>query len=145
MKIFVIYDKAPTSEWAFFDFAELTGKNKIREWLDGLPEVDRGRIDARLLLMEGQARWSEGWVSKYVCSGTLFEFRIKGKGVQYRPLGDYYGPRRFLILAGAIEKGDKIPSSDVETALDRHKRAKRNNKHAVPHQFEGESNLEEND
>ena len=75
------------SEWAFFDFAELTGKNKIREWLDGLPEMDRGRIDARLLLMEGQARWSEGWVSKYQCSGTLFEFGIKGKGVQYRPLG----------------------------------------------------------
>lgn len=130
------------SEWAFFDFAELTGKNKIREWLDGLPEMDRGRIDARLLLMEGQARWSEGWVSKYQCSGTLFEFRIKGKGVQYRPLGDYYGPRRYLILAGAIEKGDKIPSSDVKTALDRHKRANRNNKHAVRHQFEGESDLE---
>lgn len=131
--------------WTLFDYAELTGKNKIKEWLDGLPEADQARIDQRLLLMEAQRVWSEKWVSKYESAGNLFEFRIKGKNVQYRPLGSYFGKLRYIILAGAIEKGGKIPTSDVETALERHKRVKENKSHAVQHQFEGESDLAEDD
>jgi hypothetical protein len=93
--------------------------------------------------MSASLRWPEKWVSKYESGGTLYEFRIKGTNVQYRPLGDYHGKRRYIILAGAIEKGDKIPTSDVNTAIERQKRVARNEKHAVPHKFEGESDMEE--
>jgi hypothetical protein len=129
--------------WTFFDYVELTGKNKIVEWLETLPPADQARIDNRLLLMVANRRWPEKWVSKYESSGSLYELRIKGKDVQYRPLGTYFGKLRYVILAGAIEKGGKIPLSDIDTAIDRQKRVEGNEKHAVPHQFEGESDLEE--
>lgn len=123
------------SAWAIFDYAELTGKNKIAEWLDGLPPADQAKIDNRLLKMAGSAVWPDKWASRYRCAGKLYEFRIQGLNVQYRPLGTYCGPRKYIILAGAIEKGDQIPKSDVDTALDRGKKVKRNERHAVPHQF----------
>ncbi|WP_083909773.1 type II toxin-antitoxin system RelE/ParE family toxin [Methylocystis rosea] len=123
------------SAWSILDYAELTGKNKIVEWLDGLPAVDQAKIDNRLLKMVGSAVWPDKWVSRYRSPGKLHEFRISGMNVQYRPLGAYCGPRRYIILAGAIEKGDKIPKSDVDTALEREKRVHKNERHAVPHQF----------
>ena len=122
--------------WTFFDYAELTGRNKIAEWLEGLPDGDRAKIDNRLLLMIASPRWPEKWMSKYHSKGKLYEFRISGKNVEYRPLGSYYGTRQYIILAGAIEKGDEIPRSDVDTANERHERVKKNPKHAVPHQFD---------
>lgn len=131
-------------EWSFFNYAELSGKNKIYEWLSSLPAADQARIDDRLLQMVATAVWPEKWASKYRCSGTLYEFRIKGT-VQYRPLGNYDGRRRYLILTGAIEKGDRIPSTDVNTALDRQKRVQGNRKHVVAHQFESEDALEEDE
>lgn len=131
--------------WAFFDYAELTGKNKIEEWLSALPAADQAKIDNRLLQMIAAIRWPEKWVSKYESAATLYEFRITGKNVQYRPLGTYYGKLRYIILAGAIEKGGSIPKSDVDTAIERHRRVKGNDKHAVSHQFDSESDLEENE
>jgi phage-related protein len=121
--------------WRFFDYVELTKRNKIREWLDALPEGDRARIDSRLLMMAALPSWPEKWVSKYRCSGDLYEFRITGKGVQYRPLGTYYGAKQYVILAGAIEKGDKVPKSDIDVALARLSNLERNDSHAVPHEF----------
>jgi hypothetical protein len=123
--------------WQFFDYAELTGRNKISEWIAGLPPADQAKIDNRLLQMIGARQWPEKWVSKYHSTGKLFEFRIKGRDVQYRPLGSYFGKSRYIILSGAIEKGDRIPQSDVDTANDRHARVEGNAKHAVPHQFDG--------
>ena len=109
-----------------------------------LPPGDQARIDNRLLQMVAASRWPEKWVSKYQSMGTLYEFRIKGLNVQYRPLGSYHGKLRYIILAGAIEKDGKLSKSDVDTANDRHGRVKGNNKYAVPHQFDGEGDLEEN-
>ena len=129
--------------WDFFDYAELTGKNKIFEWLCALPPADQAKIDGRLLQMVALARWPEKWVSTYESSGNLLEFRIKGANVQYRPLGSYNGRRKYVILAGAIEKDGKIPRNDVDTANDRHGRVRENERHAVPHQFYSESDLEE--
>jgi hypothetical protein len=68
----------------------------------------------------------------------LFEFRITGDRVQYRPLGTYWGKLRYALLAGAIEKGDKIPRSDVETAERRLSNLRKDPTHAVIHQFDDE-------
>jgi hypothetical protein len=106
---------------------------------------DRAKIDNRLLHMMAALRWPEKWVSKYHSEGKLYEFRISGRNVEYRPLGSYYGPHRYIILAGAIEKGDRIPQSDVDVANDRHERARKNPKHAVPHQFDDDGDLEKNE
>jgi hypothetical protein len=49
--------------WDFFDYAELTGKNKIAEWLSTLPPADQAKIDNRLLQMIAARQWPEKWVS----------------------------------------------------------------------------------
>jgi phage-related protein len=133
------------SGWTFFDYVELTGRNQIRNWLDGLPEEDCAKIDYRLRQMSAMATgaWPEKWISKYHGTAEIFELRISGNRVKYRPLGTYYGPRRFIILAGAIEKGWRIPRSDIETAERRLSNVQRNSKYARLHQYDGEEPVED--
>ena len=132
--------------WDFFNYAELNGRNQIRAWLDGLPEADRAKIDYRLLQMAGEPPpWREKWVSRYRGTDELYEFRITGKKVQYRPLGTYFGELKYLILNGAIEKNWKIPKSDVQTAVRRLSNIRKDSAHVVPHQFDDEEDLEENE
>jgi len=124
--------------WTFLDYVETSGRNPIRKWLDGLPEGDRAKVDYRLLQMAAMSPpWPEKWISKYRTT-DLFEFRITGHGVQYRPLGTYWGKSRYVLLAGAIEKGGKIPRSDVETAKRRLNDLHKDPAHAVIHQFDDE-------
>lgn len=80
--------------------------------------------------------WPEKWISKYRGTAEIFEFRITGKKVQYRPLGSYFGKLRYVLLIGAIEKGDKIPRSDIETAEQRLTNVQRDQSHAVIHHFD---------
>ncbi len=133
------------SGWTFFDYVELTGRNPIRDWLDRLPEEDCVKIDYRLRQMSAMATpvWPDGWVSKYRGTDEIFELRISGNRVKYRPLGTYYGLRQFIILAGAIEKGWKIPRSDIETDERRLANLRGNSNHACLHQYDGEEDLED--
>jgi phage-related protein len=129
------------SIWTFLDYVEITGRNPIQDWLRGLPDDDRAKIDYRFQQMAGMERWPEKWISKYQTT-ELFEFRIKGR-VQYRPLGIYWGRHVYILLAGAIEKGDKIPKQDVETAEKRLSNLRKDPRHAVIHQFDDAEDLEE--
>jgi phage-related protein len=131
----------------FYDYVELTGRKPVREWLTALPGHDKAKIDLRLQHIEAMplSSWSDKWVSKY--RGTeLFELRISGKKIEYRPLGVYFGQGKFVILAGAIEKGDKLKKSDVEVAEQRLRRLREDARHARAHEFddeEDEGDLEE--
>jgi phage-related protein len=129
--------------WTFYDYVETTGRHPIREWLDSLPQADCAKIDYRLRQMAILPRWSDKWVSKYRGADDLYEFRISGNNVEYRPLGTYFGEKRYILLAGAIEKGDKIPRSDIETAERRLANARKDWAHVTFHQYDGED-LEEN-
>ena len=93
--------------------------------------------------MSALPKWPEKWVSKYHGTDEIYEFRIKGNRVQYRPLGTYLGARRYIILAGAIEKGDKIPRSDIETAERRLANVRRDRAHVAFHEYDGVEDLEE--
>jgi phage-related protein len=129
--------------WTFFDYVEKSDRNPIQEWLRGIPEEDRAKIDYRLAQMAAMAPpWPEKWISKYQTT-ELFEFRITGNRVQYRPLGTYWGKLRYVLLAGAIEKGDKIRKSDVETAERRLSELRKDPSHAIIHQFDDEEDVEE--
>jgi phage-related protein len=124
--------------WTFLDYVERSGRNPIQEWLRALPEDDRAKIDYRLTQMAAmRPPWPEKWISKYQTT-DLFEFRITGNWVQYRPLGVYWGRLRYVLLAGAIEKGDKIPKSDIETAIRRLSDLQKDPNHVVIHQFDDE-------
>jgi phage-related protein len=124
--------------WTFLDYVEKSGRNPIQGWLRTLPEDDRAKIDYRLTQMAAmRPPWPEKWISKYQTT-KLFEFRITGNRVQYRPLGVYWGRLRYVLLAGAIEKGDKIPKSDIETAVRRLSVLQKDPSHVVIHQFDDE-------
>jgi phage-related protein len=128
--------------WTFFDYVEKGGRNPIRRWLDRIPAGDGARIDYRLQQMAAMVKWPEKWVSKYQGADEIYEFRIKGYKVQYRPLGTYFGARGYILLAGAIEKGNRIPRSDIETAVRRLGQLRRGDANAVHHQFDDEEDLE---
>jgi len=130
--------------WVILDYVEKSGRNPIRDWLDSLDEDDRAKIDRRLLQMIGLPRWPEKWASKYKGYDEIFELRITGNKVQYRPLYAYFGRGRLILLVGAIERGNKIPKSDLETAVERLNRVKQDASHAQPHNFDDEGDLEEN-
>jgi phage-related protein len=129
--------------WSFYDYIETTGRNPIRDWLDDLPPADCAKIDYRLRQMVIMSKWPEKWVSKYQGTDDIFEFRITGNKVQYRPLGTYYGTKQYLLLAGAIEKGNKIPTSDVESAKRRLATARKEPGHVTFHHYDADSDLEE--
>jgi hypothetical protein len=77
--------------WTFFDYVEKSGRNPVQEWLRERPDKDRAKIDYRLTQMAAMPPpWPEKWISKYRTT-DLFEFRIAGNRVQYRPLGIYWG------------------------------------------------------
>jgi hypothetical protein len=131
--------------WTFYNYIETTGRNPIREWLNDLPPADSAKIDYRLRQMAVLPKWPEKWVSKYQGTDEIFEFRITGNKVQYRPLGTYYGTKQYLLLAGAIEKGDKIPTSNVESAIRRLGIVRKELGHVVQHHYDSETDLEEAD
>lgn len=131
--------------WTFYDYIETTGRNPIREWLDDLPPAASAKIDYRLRQMVAMSKWPEKWVSKYQGTDDIFEFRITADKVQYRPLGTCYGTKQYLLLIGAIEKGDKLPRSDVETAQRRLAAVRKETGHVALHRYDSESDLEEAD
>jgi hypothetical protein len=129
--------------WTFYDYIELTKRNPIRRWLDGLSDGARGKIDVRLLQMSGMTRWPEGWVSKYHGTEEIFELRIIHSNVQYRPLGTYFGEKQFILLNGAVEKG-KIPKSDIEVAQTRLQAIRKDSRHVHFHEYDPDT-LEEDE
>jgi phage-related protein len=126
------------ASWTFYDNIETTGRNPIRNWLDELPPADSGKINYRLRHMAAMPRWSDKWISKYRGTEEIYEFRIAGNRIQYRPLGTYLGAGRYILLIGAIEKGDRIPRSDIETAERRLVNVRRDyGGHVKFHEYDG--------
>ena len=109
------------SVWTFYDYVEPSGRVPFWDWFTALPEDVPPYIDARILVMRGLVTWSEKWISSYRCAGKIFELRIPFNKVQYRPLGMYAPGRALIFLAGAIEKGGKLPTETVKRAIDRQK------------------------
>ena len=69
--------------------------------------------------MESLDKWPDKWASAYKGRDKIIELRIKGpSNIQYRPLGMHHPKRRkcFVILQGAVEKGGKIPTSELDAA-----------------------------
>jgi len=102
--------------WTFYDFLDGRGVNTIRQWLNGLPDKARAKINTRLLFMRAARVWPEQYVSSLTDWPNLVELRVASSGDQYRPIG-FYGPERreFTLVLGAIEKG-KLPIRILEVA-----------------------------
>lgn len=94
------------------------GKCPIDKWLDSniITTKDRAAFDAQVdstERIEGDQLPPER-VKRY--QGTnLEEFKVSGDKKKLRPLCIRQG-KTIILLAGAIEKGSKIPKGDIETA-----------------------------
>lgn len=130
-------------EWIILDYVELIGRNPIRDWLDDLSEGDRARVDYRLIGMQSSAKWPDKWVSKYRGTKENLELRIFGNKIQCRPLAAYHGHKTLVLLAGAFERGGRIPKSNRETAERRLDNLRSGKGGTIPHQFDDDIDLEE--
>jgi len=109
--------------WTFVEFVERSGATPFSDWVLSLPDDAQAHIAARLLQMEALPQWPEKWASRYKGYTSLVELRMQWNRRQYRPLGVYARGQRgtFVLLAGAIEKGGKLPKGDLESADRRRK------------------------
>lgn len=124
--------------WTIATYLSGTGGTPFEDWLAKVPLGAQAAIDDRLFKMEALSKWSEKWASSYKGYPGLFELRIPHNKVQYRPLGAYspHPSQRywFVIVAGAIEKGGKIPKSVLDTAANRVEEMKKDPKRARPYE-----------
>lgn len=109
---------APFSSWSFYDHFE-QDKNCLKAWLDSLDASVRedvaDKLRTMLLSMRSMRVWPEKWFSAYKGRDDIYEIRITFKKVQYRPFGCYKPSRWcFTLIGGSIEKGDTIPSGDLD-------------------------------
>jgi len=121
--------------WTFLDFVDDAGESMFEKWLLSQPPDAQAHIANRILTMEGLENWLPKWATKLVDWDGLVELRISFNKVQYRPLGMYRPGRQFVLLCGAIEKGDKIPRRLLETADTRRKLIEREPNRARPHRY----------
>ncbi|UDL91699.1 type II toxin-antitoxin system RelE/ParE family toxin [Mesorhizobium sp. PAMC28654] len=123
------------SEWTILDYIEPTGRNCAADWLAGLSHEAQAVIAQRLLAMEGMKVWSEKWASKLSDWDGLIELRVTYKGVQYRPLGVYQPNKRFVLLGGAIEKGNEMPRRHLDSADRRRKQLQKDPTRVRQHEY----------
>ncbi len=121
--------------WTILDFIEPGGKCPFFEWQSGLPLDAQAHIDARLLQMVGLQQWPEKWISKYKTTKRIYELRIPFNKIQYGPLGVYAPSRTFILVEGAIERGDKIPTSALARAERRQRLLAKEPHHVREHRY----------
>jgi len=105
--------------WSFKAFKTGSGRNIMDEWVEGLPEDDQAAIEARITLLKAtKVGIITHYFDKRKDSDKIFEIRIKGNKVQYRPLGCFgFGQGVFTLLMGATERDRKLaPKTATKTA-----------------------------
>lgn len=115
--------------WEFKVFLNEKGIDVIGKWLAGLPPRDRAKIKVRLSYLKKTKKWGSKLVKKLQGKkfDPIYEVRISGRNVEYRPLG-FYGPgeQDFTLVIGARKKSGKRkkpswePTNARETAKKRY-------------------------
>ena len=123
---------ASFTSWQFYDYITDSGRNPFAEWLNLIPKDAQAFVDNRLLAMERLRKWSEKWASDYKGEDKIVELRITFNKVQYRPLGMYQPGYKFVLLNGAIEKGGRIPRTDLDSAARHRDRLLREGSCVIP-------------
>lgn len=121
--------------WTICDYIEPGGHNPVAKWIEGIPPSAQAALTDRLLAMESLKDWQPKWSTKLTGWDGLVELRIPHKKVQYRPIGMYLPNKIFVILCGAIEKGDELPRRHLETADRRRKQLLKEPERVGPHEY----------
>ena len=110
--------------WKFKEFVDI-GEDigAFESWLNGLPLKDQAKIEAFIRRLELMKVLPPKLVFPLTGYRKIYELKIHGPALQYRPLG-CYGPNRneFTLLVGAKEEGSKFEPKDApRKAVDRQK------------------------
>jgi hypothetical protein len=96
--------------WTFKVFIDERGIDVIGKWRKDLPLGDKARIRIRLAYMKTIKIWDAHLVKKLQGKkfDPIYEIRISGNKVEYRPLG-FYGPgeKDSTLVIGARKKSGK--------------------------------------
>lgn len=99
--------------WKFKEFV-LGSDGVFGTWAKGLPQADQAKVDLFIDRLRLMKTFPPKLVFKLTGYKKIYELRIKGPHVQYRPLG-CYGPGRheFTLLVGAMEVENKFDPKDA--------------------------------
>jgi hypothetical protein len=96
--------------WTFKVFVDEKGFDVIAKWRKDLPLKDKEKIRLRLAYMKTIKIWEPPLIKKLQGKkyDPIYEIRISGNKVEYRPLG-FYGPgeKDFTLVIGARKKSGK--------------------------------------
>lgn len=131
--------------WTFLDYVDSTGTNRIKAWVEALPDSVRLKVKAkfneRLRAIATFPTLSDTTYTEMLtgaCDG-LMEIKFLCQKVQYRPLACYGVQRHeIVILIGAEERNDRfVPLGACESALAIKQivLADKGRKHVVTHDF----------
>jgi hypothetical protein len=101
--------------WRFLEYQTGLGRKVITDWRNGLPVGPRADMDLVLSDLAKSERWK--WPQVDALKGDryrgLIELRWKSSGVQHRIVGEYDGPKRFLMYVGCTHKGNVYDPPDA--------------------------------
>ena len=106
------------AKWKVKKFINENGRCPLDKWLESkdITTKDRAAFDAQVDNIE---RIEDDQLPpervKHYQGTNLDEFKVSGDKKKLRPLCVRRG-KTIILLAGAIEKGSKIPKGDIETA-----------------------------
>jgi hypothetical protein len=101
--------------WIFKHFHNEHGVDLIQAWLGGLSPEDLAKVNTRfayLAAIKDKSAWRRPFAAKLrgmPKGSSIWEIRIDGDGVLYRPLG-CFGPKEdeYTVLIDAIERGKGV-------------------------------------
>lgn len=133
--------------WTFYDFVTGSGRNAIREWVNGQAKGVSKPLKARLNALIAELELVDGPFDRQhgvgqlrgkPCKG-LYEVILKVSKIQFRVLG-CYGPRdqgEFTLLVGATERdGSFDPENACETAQQRRGLIATDRRYVSEHRFD---------
>jgi phage-related protein len=100
-------------------FQTAAGNEPVRNWLKGLPEMDRRVIGQDLLRV--QYRWPVGMPLARPLSKGLWEVRSDLPGNRIARVIFCFHEDELVALHGFIKKSQRTPKADLDLALERKK------------------------
>jgi phage-related protein len=102
-----------------YDFAEISGKIPMIEFLDSLAVKERAKIFAnieKLIELKSNGIAPKENLSKYLADG-IFELRVSFDNRISRSLYFYESKRQIIFTHGFIKKAQKTPPGEIDKAI----------------------------
>jgi phage-related protein len=109
-----------SSRWRIVFYVQTDGKSPIREWLEHLPQKQRDKVHAVLLLLGSEGPNLRRPYADMVVP-PLRELRVKSMGNELRLLYFFNETGTAVMLHGFAKKTNAIPEREITTSQGRMK------------------------